>query len=101
MMNTNMDEDNGKSVVMANAWYQKVWRFSSNEFWTNIGCLVSDPNFGLGGSRPWEKEQAQKISGNKRKRCSISMKVDLYDVCLPYSASRQERTHWENCNTRI
>ena len=32
-----------------NARYQKVLRFSSNEFWKNIGCLVSDPTFGIGG----------------------------------------------------
>ena len=36
----------------------------------------------LGGSRLWEKEEDIKLSGNKRKRHSIRIKVDLYEVCL-------------------
>ena len=31
-----------------------------------------------------EKEEVQKISGKKRKRRSIRMEVDLYEVCLSY-----------------
>ena len=48
-MNQKVDEDNGKSLGKDNVWYRKVRRFSSNEFWKNIGCLVSDTTFGLGG----------------------------------------------------
>ena len=79
-----MYEDNGKYVVMLNVRAWKVWQFSSNKFWKNIGCLVSAPTFGLGGSRLWEKEEAQEISGDKRKRHSIMMKVYLYEVCIYY-----------------
>ena len=56
-MNMKVDEDNGKYVVMVNGKAWKVRRFSSNEFWKNIDCLVSAPTFGLVGSRFWEKEE--------------------------------------------
>ena len=79
--NRRVDEENGKASNKGNVRYQKVRRFSSNEFWKNIGCLVSAPTFGLGGSRLWEKEEDLKLSGKKRKRCSIWVKVDLYEVC--------------------
>ena len=75
-----MEEENGMQRVKGNVRYRKVCRFSICEFWKNIGCLVSAPIFGLGGSRLWEKEQ--KLSGNKRKRRSIRVKVDLYEVCF-------------------
>ena len=52
-VNQKVDEDNGKALVKGNGWYRKVCRFSSNKFWKNIGCLVSDPTFGIGGSRLW------------------------------------------------
>ena len=65
-----------------NGLYQNVRWFSSNEFWKNIGCLVSAPTFGLGGSRMWEKEEGIKIILKKRKRRSIKIKVDFYEVCL-------------------
>ena len=67
-----------------NVQYRKVRRFSSNEFWKNIGCLVSDPTFGIGGLSIWDKEEDLKLSGNKRKRRSIKVKVDLYEVCQYY-----------------
>ena len=54
-MNIKVDEGNGKAVGMVNGRYRQVWRFSSNEFWKNIGCLISAPTFGFGGSRLWEK----------------------------------------------
>ena len=65
-----------------NVQYRKVRRFSSCEFWNNIGCLVSAPTFGLGGSRLWEKEEEQKLSGKKREQRLIWAKVDLYEVCF-------------------
>ena len=49
-MNQNLDEENGKALVNGNGQYRNVCRFSSNEFWNNIGCLVSYPTFGLGRS---------------------------------------------------
>ena len=64
-------QDNGK--------FRKLWRFSRNELWKNIGCLLSEPIFCLGGLRLWEKDP--KISGNKRKRYSIRSKVGFYEVC--------------------
>ena len=56
-MNLKVDEENGKLLNKGNVRYRKVFRFSSNEFWDNIGCLVLAPTFGLGGSRLWEKEE--------------------------------------------
>ena len=55
--NQKVDEYNGKSLVKWDGQYQKVCRFSRDVFLKNIGCLVSDPTFGLGGSRMWEKEK--------------------------------------------
>ena len=55
-MNQKADEENGKALNRGNVRYQKVCCFSSNEFWKNIGCLVSAPTFGLGESRVWEKK---------------------------------------------
>ena len=48
-MNKKVDEENGKTLRKGNVWYQKVIWFSTNEFWNNIGCIVSAPTFGLGG----------------------------------------------------
>ena len=81
-MNQKVDEGNGKALGKVNVRYRKVRQFSSNEFWKNIGCLVSAPTFGIGGSRLWEKEEDIKISGKKRKLRSIRIKDDLYEVCL-------------------
>ena len=47
-------EYNGKAVLIVNVWSWGFWRFSSNEFWKNIGCLISAPTFGIGGLRLWE-----------------------------------------------
>ena len=52
-MNQKVDEENGKVLNKGNVRYRKVCRFSSNEFWKNIGCLDSAPTFGLGGSMIW------------------------------------------------
>ena len=79
-----MDKDGGKAVGMVKRQAQKVWYFLINGFWKNIGCIVSDPKFCLGRSRLWEEEEAHKISGNKRKRCSTRVKVNFYEVCLSY-----------------
>ena len=81
-MNHKVDEENGKSLVKGRVQYQNFLRFSSNEIRKNIGCLVSDPTFGLGGSMMWEKEEGIRIIVNKRKRLSIKIKVDFYEVCL-------------------
>ena len=79
-----MDEENGKVVGMLKGKDRKVWRFSSNGFWKNIGRLVLYPTFGIGGSMLWEKEEAQKISRKKIKTPSIRLKFDLYEVCISY-----------------
>ena len=47
--NQKLDEDNRKALKKRNGRYRKFCRFNSNEFWKNIGCIVSDPTFGLGG----------------------------------------------------
>ena len=67
-MNRKVDEENGKQLNKGNDWYCKVRCFSSYEFWKNIGCLVSAPTFGIGGSRLWEKEEELKLSGKKKNR---------------------------------
>ena len=74
--NRKVDEENGKSLNKGNVRYQKFVAFSRNEFWKNIGCLVSAPTFGLGGSRMWEKEEDLKLSGKNMKRLYIRVKVD-------------------------
>ena len=56
MINKKVDEDNGKALVKGNGWYRKVCRFSSNEFWRNIGFLISDPTFDFRGSMLWYKD---------------------------------------------
>ena len=65
-----------------NLRYREFHQFFSNKFWKNIGCLISDHTFGLGGSRLWKKEDDIKLSGKKRNIRSIHIKVDLYEVCL-------------------
>ena len=77
-----VDEENGESVGMVNGWARKVQQFSINEFWKNIGCLILAPNFGLGGTRLWEKEDPQNMSGKKRKGFSIRVKLNLYEVSV-------------------
>ena len=52
-MNYKLDEENGKVLGKGNGRYQKICRFSRNEFWNNISCLFSAPTFDLGGSRIW------------------------------------------------
>ena len=53
IMNQKVDEKNGIALGKGNVRYHKVRRFSRNAFWKNIGCLVSTPIFGIGGSRLW------------------------------------------------
>ena len=53
-------------------------------FCKNIGCLVSDPTFGLGNLRLCYNEESQKISINNRNSHLIRMKIDFYEVFLSY-----------------
>ena len=80
MINLKVDEKNGKVMRIENGGYKKVRQFSSSEFWKNICGLVSDPTFGLGGSRLWEKEEEIKISGNKSNMHSIRIKL----ICMSF-----------------
>ena len=75
-MNRKVDEENEKALNKGNVRYRNVCPYSSNEFWKNIGCLVSAPTFGIGGSRLWDKEYEINLSLKKRKRRSIRIKVD-------------------------
>ena len=77
-MNKKVDKDNERRGNQDNGRFQKLRRFSRNEFWENIGCLLSEPTFGLGGSIMGQNDL--KISGKKRKRSLIRPKVDLYEV---------------------
>ena len=54
-INQKVDKENGKALGIGNGQYQKFRRFSSNEFWKNIACLVSSPTFYLWVLRVWNK----------------------------------------------
>ena len=54
-MNMRVEKDNGESVGTVNGRDRKVLQFLSNEYWRNIGCLVSAHNFGIGRSSLWYK----------------------------------------------
>ena len=58
-----VDKDNGRYLGMVKGMINKFWKFSSNEFWKNIGFLILDTTFGLGSLRIWEKGEEQNISG--------------------------------------
>ena len=53
MINKKVDKDNGRGETQENGQFWKLRRFSRKKFWKNIGCLLSSPTFGLGGSRLW------------------------------------------------
>ena len=44
-----MDEDNEKENEILNI--SKIQRFLRNYFWNNIGCIILEPTFGVGGGR--------------------------------------------------
>ena len=48
-MNMRLYEDNGRDSGTGKGISRKVWRFLRNEFWKNIGCLISAPTFSIGG----------------------------------------------------
>ena len=73
---------NGRAVGVVKGRARIFWRFSINEFWKNIGCLVSYSTFGLGGSRLWEKYKSKEFIINKCKRSSTRVKIYLYEVCV-------------------
>ena len=77
-----VDEENGRALVMNKVRLCKVWRFSSNKFWKIVYCLVSDPTFGIGWSRLWDKDEGRCINLNKRKIHFIRVKIDFYEVCV-------------------
>ena len=77
-----VDQDNGISVGMVKGRTWKVWRFSINEFWRDIDCLVLDTTFGLGGLRICDMEEIQEIILNKRNICYIRVKFNFYKVCV-------------------
>ena len=78
-MNKTVDEENGGEGTKEHGLFQKLRRFSRNEFWKSIGCILSAPTFVLGRLKRLEKDS--KIYRKKRKRSSIRSKVDLYEVC--------------------
>ena len=71
---------NGINIEIVKGRDNTVWRLSSNGFWNNIGCLLLAFTFVIEVSRLWEKEEEQRIIGEKRKRCSIRLKFELYEV---------------------
>ena len=77
-----VDGNNGRSMGIGKGRIRKLWWFSSNEYWNNVGYLILARTFGLGGSRLREKEEQQNISENKSKSRSIWLKVYLYGFCV-------------------
>ena len=67
--NKKLDDENGRWGTQENGRFWKLQRFSRNELWKNIGCLLLAPNYRLGVSRLWEKDP--KISGKNRKMSLI------------------------------
>ena len=63
-MNKKVYEKNGIGGTQDNGIFWKLQRFLRNKFWKNIGCILSAPTFGLGGSKLWEKDP--RISGKRR-----------------------------------
>ena len=61
---------------------KKFVGFQAINFGRTLVVLFSSLIFGLEGSRLCEKEEEKKISVNNRKRCSIRINIDLYEVCL-------------------
>ena len=52
-----VDEDNKRALGMGKVGIRKAQRFSINEFWKNIGCLVLSYTFVIGGSILWKNEE--------------------------------------------
>ena len=77
-MNINADDKNEKYTERGRI--SKVWKFSKTKYWKNIGCIFLEPIFGVGGYILWEKDEGEKISGNKRNRNSIRGEFYLYEV---------------------
>ena len=92
-------DDNGRSVGMVKLRDRKVRRFSINDFWNNIGCLILAPTFDLGGSRLWQKEEAINIRGNKIKGSSIRVKVYFYEGCVYYILLFYSLLYYDYTNT--
>ena len=55
-MNVRVDEDNGRATGTRKLRNSKVQQFLRNEFQKNIGCLVSDHTFSIGGLRIWDNK---------------------------------------------
>ena len=60
-MNQKLDEENRKALNKRNLWYREFHRFFSNKFWKNIGCLISDHTFGIGGVKAVEEGRWYKV----------------------------------------
>ena len=82
-MNQKVDEENGKQRVKGNVRYRKFRCFSSCEFWKNIGCLISAPTFGLGGSRQPMFLQNSLLE----KRRTFRNRTLPLTLCIPLSSS--------------
>ena len=52
-MNKISDENNERGGTQKNGQFRKLRWFSRKNVWKNIGCFLSAPTFGLGGSRLW------------------------------------------------
>ena len=52
-MNKKVDEENGRGWTQENRQFWKLWRFSRNELWNNIGYILSATTFGLVGLILW------------------------------------------------
>ena len=71
MERTKKGVDNKNELSMSTGSIRINFRFSMNCFWNNIGCMVYDTTFGVGGSRRCDNEEEINISGSKRKKRNI------------------------------
>ena len=79
-----MDEEN--EYLSSKLRISKLYSFTRNGFWDNIGCMISIPTFSVGDKILWDKEDKINITGKENKGTNIRGYVGLYDV-FAYSPS--------------
>ena len=52
-MNEKVYEENRRGGTQENGRFRNLRLSSREKLWKNIGCLISAPNFGLGGEILW------------------------------------------------
>ena len=63
---------------------RKVWIFSRNDIWKNIGCIVQAPKLFFWLTKLWYKEEDIYLNGKKKYIVDIWMNIVLYETCSYY-----------------